>query len=510
MGSPAGQASTAEHADVKDYWWYLDALPSHAWLRWRYHCPQSAFPYQRLVEENGRRSRDKPEFELMDTGVFDDNRFWAVDVTYAKASPTDILIRIGIKNHSVDEATLSVLPTMWFRNIWRIAGQAPPNLFFDGNGVVAEHPRLAGYRFDAAATVDGTHPEVLFCDNEANTALLFGSAPLSAYSKDGINDHVVGGADTVNPGRQGTKASWWYRLTVPGGGQAELRLRLHQLTGPSGNREPIRVQTLVGVIPALPAISLPAGDIDRIRRLRKRFARRMEQADRHEMLDWQAPRYRRFAGALLSVIPVDQLTRLFGTLFDEEAFLSPHGLRSISKRHSSPYTVPGMPDAAIEYEPAESGTAMYGGNSNWRGPVWFPVNYLVIRALLQYDQFFGPEFTIEYPTRSGQQFTLREVAGDLADRLVSIWVPGTDGRRPVYGGVDKLQSDPAWKDNLLFYEYFHADNGAGLGAMHQTGWTALVADLILDPPRPSRRMIFRNGHDGSTSSGMEERHDGTA
>jgi len=144
------------------------------------------------------------------------------------------------------------------------------------------------------------------------------------------------------------------------------------------------------------------------------------------------------------------------------------------------------------------------------GPVWFPVNYLVIRALLQYDQFFGPEFTIEYPTRSGQQFTLREVAGDLADRLVSIWVPGTDGRRPVYGGVDKLQSDPAWKDNLLFYEYFRGDSGAGLGAMHQTGWTALVADLILDPPRPSRRMIFRNGHDGSTSSGMEERHDGTA
>ena len=144
------------------------------------------------------------------------------------------------------------------------------------------------------------------------------------------------------------------------------------------------------------------------------------------------------------------------------------------------------------------------------GPVWFPVNYLVIRALLQYDQFFGPEFTIEYPTRSGQQFTLREVAGDLADRLVSIWVAGTDGRRPVYGGVDKLQSDPAWKDNLLFYEYFHGDNGAGLGAMHQTGWTALVADLILDPPRHSRRMIFRNGHDGSTSSGMEEGHDGTA
>ena len=122
--------------------------------------------------------------------------------------------------------------------------------------------------------------------------------------------------------------------------------------------------------------------------------------------------------------------------------------------------------------------------------MWFPVNYLVIRALLQYDQFLGPDFTIEYPTGSGQQLTLREIAGDLADRLVGIWLPGPDGRRPVYGGVEKLQTDPAWKDNLLFYEYFHGDNGAGLGAMHQTGWTALVADLIIDPPRSSRRLIF--------------------
>ena len=155
--------------------------------------------------------------------------------------------------------------------------------------------------------------------------------------------------------------------------------------------------------------------------------------------------------------------------------------------------MPGLPDATIEYEPAESRTAMYGGNSNWRGPVWFPVNYLVIRALLQYDQFFGPDFTIEYPTGSGRQLTLREVAGDLADRLVSIWLPGPDGRRPVYGGVERMQTDPAWKDNLLFYEYFHGDNGAGLGAMHQTGWTALVADLLIDPPRHSRRMIFHDG-----------------
>ena len=150
-----------------------------------------------------------------------------------------------------------------------------------------------------------------------------------------------------------------------------------------------------------------------------------------------------------------------------------------------PTRCPGCPTRPSSTNRPNRSTAMYGGNSNWRGPVWFPVNYLVIRALLQYDQFFGPDFTIEYPTGSGATLTLREIAGDLADRLVSIWLPGPDGRRPVYGGVDQLQTDPAWKDNLLFFEYFHGDNGAGLGAMHQTGWTALVADLILDPPRQS-------------------------
>ena len=774
--------------DVKDYWWYLDALPSHAWLRWRYHYPQKAFPYEWLVEENGRRSRDEPEFELLDTGVFDDDRYWAVDVCYAKASPTDVLVRISVVNHAMEEATLSVLPTLWFRNTWLGSGTAAPALVLDGDGVAVEHPRLSGYRLDAAPTADGAQPEAVFCDNETNMARLFGADPVTAYPKDGINDHVIAGADTVNPDHTGTKAAWWYRVTVPGGGRTELRLRLHRpdpdaasakkpwhgeffdgvmasrereadefyaavapadidaermlvlrqscaglvwskqmypyrvnrwldgdpgeptpppghregrntgwrhldsfdvlampdpweypwfaawdlafhtiswahldpafakyqllvllrewfqhpngalpayewsfddvnppvhalaairvfvidggtdigflkrvfhklllnftwwlnrqdpdgnnifgggflgldnispvdrshlppgfslaqadgtawmayysiamltlaatlaehddayedmvvkfleqfvlimdaledsgcydaedgffydrLTGPSGNSEPIRVQTLVGVIPALPAISLPTGDTDRIRRLRKRFARRMEQADRHEMVDWRVRGTGASRRLLLSVVPPDKLARILHTLFDEDAFLSPHGLRSISGRHSTPYTVPGLPDAVIEYEPAESRTAMYGGNSNWRGPIWFPVNYLVIRALLIYDQFYGPDFTIEYPTGSGQQLTLRAVAGDLTDRLVSIWLPGPDGRRPVYGGVDRMQTDPAWKDNLLFYEYFHGDNGAGLGAMHQTGWTALVADLIIDPPRHSHRMIF--------------------
>jgi hypothetical protein len=186
---------------------------------------------------------------------------------------------------------------------------------------------------------------------------------------------------------------------------------------------------------------------------------------------------------LLSVIHPDVLRRGLGQLFDEAAFLSPHGLRALSKRYEhAPYMLDGIDGASIDYEPAESTTTMFGGNSNWRGPVWMPVNYLVVRQLVLYHRFFGESFTIEYPTGSGVERTLGEVAQDLADRLVSIWLPDEAGRRPVYGETEVLQTDPAWKDNLTFNEYFHGDNGAGLGATHQTGWTALVADLILDPP----------------------------
>ncbi|HEY5879703.1 MAG TPA: glucosidase [Nakamurella sp.] len=791
--------------DVKEYWWYVDALPSHAWLRWRYHYPQAAYPYRRLVEH--RRGRDEPELELLDTGVFDENRYWSVDVTYAKAAPTEVLARITVHNHGPDEASLSVLPTMWFRNTWRITGARPPALSLDGDAIAVEHPRLGGYRLDAAPVGD-VAPRAVFCDNETNNPRVFGAAPLTAFPKDGINDHVVAGAPTVNPARRGTKAAWWYRLTVPAGGTAEIRLRLHRpdpagspagsnggprphwsmdpfdetmtarqreadefytalapagtdpermrvlrqscagliwskqmypyrvkrwldgdpgqpspppghrtgrnagwrhldsfdvlampdpweypwfaawdlafhtipwahldpafakyqllvllrewfqhpngalpayewnfddvnppvhalaalrvfvidgsrdypflervfqklllnftwwlnrldpdgnnlfgggflgldnispidrshlppgmrleqadgtawmayysiamltiavtladrnpvyedmvvkfaehatlimdaleasgcydpadgffydlLTDAAGASRAVRVQTLVGVIPALPAIAIKATVAERLQGLRKRFGRRLEQQGRHEILDWRV----RGAGAdrrlLLSVVPPDRLDRILGILFDEDAFLSPHGLRALSKRHSTPYAVPGLPDATIVYEPAESSTPMYGGNSNWRGPVWFPINYLIIRELLQYDEFLGPDYTMEYPTGSGRRASLREIAGDLSDRLIGIWLPGADGRRPVYGGVDRLQTDPAWKDNLLFFEYFHGDNGAGLGAMHQTGWTALVADLIIDPPRSSQRIIFAEQTDPNRDSGTHD------
>jgi hypothetical protein len=252
----------------------------------------------------------------------------------------------------------------------------------------------------------------------------------------------------------------------------------------------MRVQTLVGMIPTLPAASIGRQELEGLQRLRKRFGRLLDGQGR-ELKAWR--RSDDGERLLVSVVAPEQLVRVLGTLFDEEAFLSPYGLRSLSRRHVTPYSVPGVDGAVIDYEPAESRTSMYGGNSNWRGPVWFPLNYVAIRSLLQYDQFFDGELTIEYPTGSGKEQTLREIAGDLADRLVAIWVPGPDGHRPVYGGVERFRSDPAWRDNLLFHEYFHGDVGAGLGASHQTGWTALVVDLLLDPPGQSTSFLGGRG-----------------
>jgi hypothetical protein len=183
---------------------------------------------------------------------------------------------------------------------------------------------------------------------------------------------------------------------------------------------------------------------------------------------------------LLGVVEVEHLLRIFTRLFNEEAFLSPYGLRAVSRWHlEHPYhlDVEGVA-ATIDYEPAESTTAMFGGNSNWRGPIWFPVNYLVVNALLRYARYFGDEVRLEYPTGSGQERNLGEIGEDIRRRLISLFLVGEDGRRPCFGWVEKMQADPAWKDNILFNEYFHGDNGAGLGASHQTGWTGIVADMI--------------------------------
>ena len=252
-----------------------------------------------------------------------------------------------------------------------------------------------------------------------------------------------------------------------------------RLEGPDGST-PIRVQTLVGAIPLLPTAILRSADAATARRLRHRFDRLTDMG-----LEGAESRHVHYGAAgkaiAMSVVGPEELQRTLASLFDEAAFLSPHGLRSLSKRHEVPYEVPGYPGARIRYEPGEGRTGMYGGNSNWRGPVWMPLNLLIIPALVRYHRFLGDGYTVEYPTGSGERRTLAEIARDLGERIVSIWLPGPDGRRPVFGDVELLQSDPAWQGLLWFPEYFHGDTGAGLGAMHQTGWTASVINLLLDP-----------------------------
>ena len=770
--------------DVKEYWWYLDAVPSHAWNRWRYHYPQLAFPYEKLKTENGRRGKSDPEYELLDTGIFDGDRYWITEVHYAKADPTDVLMVVTVTNAGPETDTLHVLPTAWFRNTWSWdLGAARPVMTAAGaTSARVEHPFLGTLELFAGNAPDGTVPTLVFCENETNLRRLYGVAPATPYPKDGINDHVIHGAATVNPDRRGTKCAFWYRLEVPPGATAELRLRLrpsrpggtvpdaalgqqfervvaarraeadefyaeltpmragadeaavmrqafsgmlwskqlyhydvarwldgdpaqppppaarrggrnarwrnfnsfdimsmpdkweypwfaawdmafhcvalahldpafakYQLillcrewfqhpngalpayewdfsdvnppvqawaalevftidggrdlsflsrifdkllvnftwwinredaegnnlfeggflgldnigpidrshlpvggtleqsdttgwmafyaiamgsiaavlnrTGrrpatdlvlkflehfaaisdaidgqgiwddadglyydrlhmPGGTDIPVKVRSMVGMIPLLAVAVLDEGMLDRSLTVGKHFAdflQRQGLADREKLRQLGVlrgePGQQRL---LLSVVGMDRLERLFGHLFDEAEFLSPYGLRALSAYHRDhPYTLDlDGTGATIDYEPAESTTAMFGGNSNWRGPLWFPLNYLVIDSLERYHRFFGDELTLEYPAGSGRRLPLDAIALDLQDRLISIFLAGPDGRRPCFGRVERLQNDPAWKDNLVFSEYFHGDNAAGLGASHQTGWTGLVADLI--------------------------------
>ena len=223
--------------DVKEYWWYLDAIPSHAWNRWRYHYPQGAYPYQDLIDTNARRNRYQPEYELLDTGAFDGDRYWITEVRYAKAGPDDLLMAIELTNKGPEAETIHVLPTAWFRNTWAWdpdPGEPKPALRASGEAsVTIEHPVFGAMELIGAAGPDGSRPQLLFCENETNTARLYGAQPVAPYPKDGINDHVVHGAPTVNPERAGTRCAFWYRLTVPAGQTAELRLRLR----PAGHAE---------------------------------------------------------------------------------------------------------------------------------------------------------------------------------------------------------------------------------------------------------------------------------
>lgn len=771
--------------DVKDYYFYLDNTPTHAYMKYLYKYPQQAFPYQQLVEENRKKSQTEPEFELLDTGVFENNRYFDVFVEYAKASAEDILIQIQVINRGDEEKPLHLLPTLWFRNTWSWDETSEkPYLKLSKSDsdcpvIHASHPTL-GDRWLYCAKPD----ELLFTENETNNEKLFGSKNHSSYVKDGINDYIVAAKqDAVNPENIGTKVSavysWkigagqtktiWLRLSdspelaTPFGAEFEQVFAQRQQdadefyqrfssTSVSADQKRIQRQAFAGLLwtkqyyhyvvqdwlngdPAQPApqrenarnqewihlynddiLSMPdkwefpwyaawdtafhvlplamidpdfakrqldlltrewylhpngqipayewhfsdvnppvhawatlriyqieqelfgrtdrhflervfqklllnftwwvnrkdkggnnifqggflgldnigifdrssqlptGGHIDQAdgtswmgmyclnmlaialelapenpayedmaskffehflyiadainnvgetdihlwddrdnfyydvlqfprgdrRRLKVRsmvglvplfavqilnpetlkalpgFKRRMEWfiKNRPDLQQNIACVETAGLGArrLLSLVNPNRLQKILQKMLDETEFLSPHGIRSLSQFHRDhPYIFEGEGHwYKVEYQPAESTTNLFGGNSNWRGPIWFPMNFLLIESLEKFHQYLGDDFKVECPTGSGQQMTLQEVARELSQRLIRIFQQNSENQRPVYGDIAKFQSDPHWQNLVLFHEYFNGDTGAGLGANHQTGWTGLVAKLIRD------------------------------
>ena len=751
--------------DVKELYYYLDSTPTHSYMKALYKYPQSEFPYQRLLEENQRRTRKDPEFELLDTGIFDQDRYFDVFVEYAKADVDDICIRIEVANRGAQAAEVEVLPTLWFRNTWSWGReQKRPSLRASGPSSV----HAGKYHLSCEGT-----PELLFCDNETNSGRLFG-VPGPRYPKDGIHDYVIHGSETVNPDRVGTKCAARYKLTVPSHGSAVIRLRLsHGAAQPvdasdgilgtrkreaeefyasvipttlSADARNVMRQALAGMLwskqfyhyvvrdwlegdPAQPApprerkngrnadwghlynadvISMPDkweypwfaawdlafhciplalvdsdfakdqlvlllrewymhpngqipayewafGDVNppvfawaawRVYKIEKKrrgsgdrkflkrvfhklmlnftwwvnrkdaegrnvfqggflgldnigvfdrsaplpggghleqsdgtswmamyclnmlsialelareedeyedvaskfwehfvhiaramntmglwdeedgfyydvlhrgseemtlrirsmvgliplfavepipaeliakfpaFARRMEWFIDHRPDLTEGVACMRTLGAmdrrLFSVVEPRKLAKILRRLLDESEFLSPHGIRALSRVHrDQPYSlkIDGA-EYGVRYEPAESSSGLFGGNSNWRGPIWFPVNYLLIESLQKFHHYLGDGFTVEFPTGSGRQLTLAQVAAELSRRLSSIFLRDGDGRRPAFGKAEKMQRDPHFRDYLLFHEYFNGDDGSGVGASHQTGWTGLVAKLL--------------------------------
>jgi hypothetical protein len=771
--------------DVKEYYFYIDSTPTHSYMKYLYKYPQAAFPYENLVATSRGRNRGDMEYELLDTGIFNSDRYFDVFVEYAKRTPEDILVQISVSNRGPEPATLHVLPTLWFRNNWTWWPDTPkPSLKEITTksaypAVAASHPQL-GERF---LYCEGNTP-LLFTENETNNERIFGTPNAGPYVKDGINNYVVQGEQkAINPAHTGTKTAVYHRVNINAGQTATIRLRLSDLapvamgdpfkgfaeimqarqreadefyqaiTPERVSEDEARVmrQALAGMLwskqyfgfdvdkwlvehgedPLRPSekpmrnsewshmvneqvISMPdkweypwyaawdlafhtialstvdidfakeqldlmlqefflhptgqipayewnfsdvnppvhawatiflyrteqalkgKGDLEFLKRSfsklmlnfswwvnrKDRFGKNLfeggflgldnigvfdrsaqlptgghlEQADGtawvslfcQNMLEisielaasdpffedlatkfaehflwiaramnqvgpdgmwdeedgfyydvlrlpdgsatrlkvrsmvgllplcatsviepWQRERVPRMVELLkerlrrrpellqsihptgpghlgygergiVALVNPQRLRRILTRMLDENEFLSSYGIRALSRYHAEhPYVFNvGGQENRVNYLPAESDTGMFGGNSNWRGPVWMPVNVLLIRALLSFYLYYGDNFKIECPTGSGNQMNLFEVAHEIVNRLTRIFLQDKSGRRPVYGGTEKFQTDPFWKDYILFYEYFHGDNGAGLGASHQTGWTGLVAKLI--------------------------------
>jgi hypothetical protein len=787
--------------DVKEYYFYLDSTPTHSWMRLLYKYPQAAYPYSDIVATNAARSRGEPEYELLDTGVFDNDRYFDVFVEYAKAGPQDMLIQIRIINRGPDPATLHVLPQLWFRDTWswenverRTQNVERPHMrALDDTTILAEHPTLGSYTLhcDADPQPSALSPQplqLLFTENETNQERLWGQPNRQPYVKDAFHRHLVGGeVEAVNPARTGTKAAAHYTLTLAAGATASVRLRLthvaqeaataggeaafadfaallaqreaeadafyatltprgldaeranvmrqalagmlwtkqyyffdlerwldehganpltggtrpsrnrewvHMINGhiismpdkweypwyaawdlafhtlalsvvdpdfsedqlrlmlrddylhpngqipayewnfgdvnppvhawatlfhcslgqlqddssqtflkaafnrlllnfnwwvnrkdpggrnlfnggflgldnigvfdrssplptggyleqadgtawmaffsqnmldlairlahhdpayedfilkftqhflfiggamdrvglhgdelwdeedgffydvlirPDGRAERMKVRSMVGLLPLAATTVISAETLERFPAVLERVQRFMA---RHPELtaNMHPPTRPGVSGRrLLAVVNEQKLRRILACMLDEQHFLSPYGIRALSRWHlEHPYVVHvAGQEYRVQYLPGESDSGMFGGNSNWRGPIWVPVNALLIRALLQLYTYYGDDFTVELPTGSGNQVTLFVVAQEIADRLARIFLRDEQtGLRPVYGASEPFQSDPHWRDHLLFYEYFHGDSGAGIGASHQTGWTGVVARLI--------------------------------
>lgn len=772
--------------DVKELYYYLDATPTHSYMKMLYKYPQAAFPYEWLVEENGRRSRQEEEFEILDTGLFNNDQYFDVFVEYAKSDIDDVLIKITVHNRAAEAASLHIIPTTWFRNTWSW-GRHPykPGLSKAGEKAIGiSHQALAVSRLHYEA--DG---QAFFCENETNTLRLYQFDNKQPYPKDGIEDHIIHAKPSVNPAAQGTRAAIDFQVTIAAGGSHTIRLRLnHQQSGDafsdfdaifaqrvreadefyadlqqtisSDDEKLIHRQALAGMLwnkqfysfkvqqwldgdPAMPAPPnqrlhgrnidwkhlnneqlmsvpdkwefpwyaawdlgfhcvtigmidpdfakeqlqllteewymhpsgmLPAyewafGDVNppihagAVYRLFRQDAKAKGVKDYvflesifHKLLinftwwvnrkdvsgrnvfeggflgldnigvfdrsaplpegvtaeqadatSWMATyalnmlhislelattnkvytgmatkffeHFLYIAGAmaymgkdstglwdeedeffydqlrvpgkgilkmkaksmvgliplcavevitketldnnpvfaermrwflkhrpdlaslvsrwyeegkedvhLLGLLRGHRMKRLLARMLDETEFLSPYGVRSLSKKHGDhPYSIHvNGTELTVAYVPGESDSAMYGGNSNWRGPIWMPANFLLIESLRKYHFYYKDDFKIEYPTASGQYYTLKEVGTELAKRILKIFLKDEDGNRAMYGNHTKLQQDPWFKDLLLFHEYFHGDTGKGLGASHQTGWTGLVANLIIMKNEPVR------------------------
>jgi hypothetical protein len=795
--------------DVKESYFYLESTPTHSYLKALYKYPQAEFPYEQLVRENHKRGKGDLEFELADTGVFDESRYFDVLAEYAKAGPDDIAIRITVANRGPEAATLHLLPTLWLRNTWSWGREgegysARPELRRGGpSTIIAEHPALGRYELQAETAGHTPSPALLFTENETNVARLFGAPNPQPYVKDAFHLAVIQGESAaVNPAGVGTKAAAHYVLNVPAGGERTVRLRLRQatdapgqpfgegferifqyrieeadqfyrerlpegttederrvlrqgyagllwskqfyhyvtkdwlqgdpsqpappggrsegrnsdwphvfnrdvismpdkweypwfaawdlafhmipfaridpdfakeqlllllrewymhpngqipayefafsdvnppvhawacwrvykMTGSKGQRDrlflerafhklllnftwwvnrkdpdgnnlfaggflgldnigvfdrskplptgghleqadgtawmafycntmlamalelasedpayedvaskffehfiaiadainqfggmglwseedgfyydqlhvdgmhtPLRVRSLVGAMPLIAVEVLEENKFVHLQGFKKRLNWFLN--NRQDVASQIACMHPRETGGgvqrLLAIPSRDRLERVLRYLLDETEFLSPYGIRSVSRVHRDhPYELDVQGTIhRVDYDPGESSTGLFGGNSNWRGPVWFPLNYLLLEALERFHHFYGPDLKVECPVGSGRMLDLQEVAHELGARLAGIFLADPSGRRPCHGTDARFANDPHWKDLVLFHEYFHGDTGRGVGASHQTGWTALVVRCIEDLAR-SREPVARTAAPASGS-----------